>query len=76
FCNVREILAEELGGDFERVIIPKAVWVGSYNPTRTGDGSIQASILHRDRRVILAFMSEYFSLYRADRALGKIISNR
>lgn len=66
FCNVIEHRDEEIGYT-ERVIIPKAVWVGSYNPTPTGERSIQASILLRDRKMVLAFMSEYYAIYRVSK---------
>lgn len=49
----------------EHIIIPRAIWVGSYNPTPTGNRSIQSAVLLRSRLVVLAFMSEYFALYRA-----------
>lgn len=66
FCVFGDLEANDYPDDIpDRFIIPRAVWIGSYNPTPTGDRSIQSAVLLREREVVLGFMSEYFALYRA-----------
>lgn len=68
FCVFADVLVGEREPDINlevTTIIPRAAWVGSYNPTPTGDHSIQSAVLLRDRDIVLAFLAEYFALHRA-----------
>lgn len=59
-----EIRTDDIGLR-EKILVPRAVWVGSFNPTPTGDRSIQSAVILRDRQIVLAFMAEFFALHRS-----------
>lgn len=58
FCSI-ETQTRHMGVDYDDVIVPKAVWTGSFNFTKTAGVSFENAVVLRDPTIVNAFYQEY-----------------
>jgi hypothetical protein len=59
FCKYGEKIVDEYSGDYQRPIVPYAVWTGSFNFTNNSIRSLENAIYTENKDVVRGYFDEY-----------------